>query len=152
MLCTMKGFKKSKDCYVYIHVSELLMTERVVKKTITHTDVGRCTSEPRHCYKVPLFGMFSQRHKSRTELQLKQMLWMGAREMVWTLKSSTVSEKKWLDLRQLFDPIVLALINLQHQHPHHLYPLIRLPNRSVTTASSTSFISKVTESGTSWQN
>ena len=27
------------------------------------TDVGRCTSEPRPCYKVPLSRMYSQRHK-----------------------------------------------------------------------------------------
>ena len=58
------------------------------------TDVGRCTFEPRPCYKVPLFGMYSQRHKSRSALLVHQMLWMGAREMFCNLKCSPVSEIK----------------------------------------------------------
>ena len=32
----------------------------------TPTDVGRCTSEPRPCYKVSLSSMYSQRFKSRS--------------------------------------------------------------------------------------
>ena len=35
------------------------------------------------------------------------------------------------------------------QHLHHLYPLLRIPNRLVTTARSTSYSSTLTESRTS---
>ena len=65
------------------------------------TDAGRCTSEPRPCYKVPMSSMYSQRHKSRSELQVHQML--------WNLKCIPVSEKKWFDLRHLLGPIVPAI-------------------------------------------
>ena len=37
------------------------------------------------------------------------MLWMGAREMLWNLKCSPVSEKMWLDLRRLLGPTVPAI-------------------------------------------
>ena len=72
-------------------------------------DLGRCTSEPRPCYKVPLSSMYSPRHKTRSELQVHQMLWMGVREMFWNLKCSSVSEKKWLDMRHLLGPTVPAI-------------------------------------------
>ena len=63
----------------------------------------------RSCYRVPLSSMYSQRHKSRRELQVHQMLWMGACEMFWNLKCSPVSEKRLLDMRHLLGPIVPAI-------------------------------------------
>ena len=56
------------------------MTTTGPDPTKAPTYVGRCTSEPKPCYKVPLSSMYSQRHKSRSELQVHQMFWMGARK------------------------------------------------------------------------
>ena len=106
----------------------------------------RCTSEPIPCYKVPLSCMYSQPHKPRSKLQVQQMLWMGAREMFRLLNAAQYQ-------RKVTGPMTPALphcpINRYHQHPHHLYPLPRLPNRSVTTARSTFYYATLTESGTS---
>ena len=102
------------------------------------TDVRQCTSESRPCYKIPLSGMFSQRHKLRSELQVQHMLCMGAREMFRTLNTAQYRIK-------VIGPATPTLphrpSNRHHQHPHHLYPLLRLPNKSVTTARSTSYSS-----------
>ena len=81
--------------------SKLLIRNMIATKTTgpdQPKNVWRCTSEPRSCYKVPLSSMYSKRLKSRSELQVHQMRWMGARKMFWNLKCSPVSEKKLLDL------------------------------------------------------
>ena len=57
------------------------------------SDVGRCTSERRPCYQVPLSRWYSQRNQSRSELSVQQMLWMGACKIFQILKCSSVSEK-----------------------------------------------------------
>ena len=98
-------------------------------------------NEPRPCYKVSLSSMYSQRHK----LQVHQMLWMGAHDMLWNLKCSPVSEKKVVGLATPARPHSPS--NRHHQLDLPL-PL-RLPNRSVMTARSTSYSSTLTESGTS---
>ena len=51
--------------------------------------------------------------------------------------------------KKVIGPATPARPHRPSNHHHQLYPLLRLPNRSTTTARSTSYSSTLTESGTS---
>ena len=67
-----------------------------------------------------MYCMYSKCPKSRSKPQVQHMFWMGAREMFWTLKCSTVSDKMSLYLRHLLghtDPAITTTNTLTSSGP-----------------------------------